>query len=66
VTRAIHRLDVLVSAYYPGNAAKDAVDAIRQAIADPTAYARAARAMLKALESRPTLISRRLIPRIAV
>jgi uncharacterized protein len=53
VTRAVKRLDVLVSSYHPGNSAKDAVDAISQAIADPAAYARAARVMLKALEGRP-------------
>ena len=53
VTRAIRRLDVLVSSYHPGNSAKDVVDAIRQAIADPSAYACAAKVMLKALESRP-------------
>ena len=53
LTRAIQRLDVLVSTYHPGNTAKDAVNAIRQAITDPTAYARATRTMLKALESRP-------------
>lgn len=53
VTRAIQHLDVLVSSYHPGNSAKDVVDAIRQAIADPTVYARAAKVMLTALESRP-------------
>jgi len=53
VARAIERLDVLVSSFHPGNSAKDVVDAIRQAIADPSAYARAAKVMLKALESRP-------------
>ena len=53
VTRAVQRLDVLVSAYHPGNSKKDLVDAIRQAVADPTTYARAAQTMLKALESRP-------------
>jgi putative NADH-flavin reductase len=53
VTRAVQRLDVLVSSYHPGNAANDPGDAIRRAIADPTAYARAAAVLLKALESRP-------------
>jgi uncharacterized protein len=52
LTCAIQRLDVLVSAYHPGNSARDPGDAIGQAIADPSAYARAARSMLKALESR--------------
>jgi hypothetical protein len=53
VTRAVQRLDVLVSSYHPGNAANDPGDAIRRSIADPTAYARAATVLLKALESRP-------------
>jgi putative NADH-flavin reductase len=53
LTRAIQGLDVLVSSYHPGNSAKDPADAIGQAIADPSAYARAAKNMLKALESRP-------------
>jgi putative NADH-flavin reductase len=53
VMRAIQRLDVLVSSYHPGNAANDPVDALQRAIADPTAYVRAAKVLLKALESRP-------------
>ena len=53
LSRAIQHLDVLVSSYHPGNSAKDAVDAIGRAIADPSAYARAAKRMLKALETRP-------------
>jgi putative NADH-flavin reductase len=53
VTRAIQRLDVLVSSYHPGNAASDPMDAIRRSIADPTAYARAAKVLLDALKSRP-------------
>ena len=53
VTRAIQHVDVLVSSYSPGNAANDPGDAIRRSIADPTAYARAAKVLLKALESRP-------------
>ena len=52
VTRAIQRLDVLVSSYHPGNSSKDPVGAITQAIADPNVYARAAKVMLTALESR--------------
>ena len=32
VTRAIQRVDVLVSAYHPGNSANDVVDAIGRAI----------------------------------
>lgn len=54
VTSAIQRLDVLISSYQPGNAAKDPADAIQRSIADPTVYARAARVLLKALESHPT------------
>ncbi|MFI0928592.1 NAD(P)-dependent oxidoreductase [Streptomyces sp. NPDC021012] len=46
-------LDVLVSGFQPGNAAKDFADTVRLSIADPTVYATAARALLKALESRP-------------
>jgi uncharacterized protein len=53
VTRAIQHLDVLVSSYGPGNASEDVGEAIRRAIADPGSYVRAARVMLKALESRP-------------
>ena len=53
LAREIQQLDVLVSSYHPGNSAKDVADAIGRAIADPAAYARAAKAMLKALESRP-------------
>ncbi|MDN3027557.1 NAD(P)H-binding protein [Streptomyces sp. S.PB5] len=46
-------LDILISAFQPGNAAKDFADTVRRSIADPTVYAAAARALLKALESRP-------------
>ncbi|MEU8687309.1 NAD(P)H-binding protein [Streptomyces sp. NPDC048665] len=46
-------LDVLISGFQPGNAAKDLADTVRRSIADPTVYATAARALLKALESRP-------------
>jgi putative NADH-flavin reductase len=53
VSRAIQGLDVLVSSYHPGNAANDVGDAIRRSIADPTVYARAAKILLTALESRP-------------
>jgi len=53
VTHAVQSLDVLVSSYQPGNAANDVGDAIRRSIADPTAYARAAKVLLTALESRP-------------
>lgn len=46
-------LDVLISGFQPGNAAKDIADTVRRSIADPTVYATAARALLKALESHP-------------
>ncbi|NUR60744.1 MAG: NAD(P)H-binding protein [Catenulispora sp.] len=46
-------LDVLISAFGPGNAAVDAADAAARAIADPGVYVRAATALLTALRSRP-------------
>ncbi|MFG2503825.1 NAD(P)-dependent oxidoreductase [Streptomyces sp. NPDC048441] len=55
VTKAVTTpgLDVIISAFQPGNAAKDFADTVRRSIADPTLYATVARALLKALESRP-------------
>ncbi|MEU3409552.1 NAD(P)H-binding protein [Streptomyces sp. NPDC006670] len=46
-------LDVLISGFQPGNAAKDIADTVRRSIADPTVHSTAARALLKALESHP-------------
>ncbi|WP_406290630.1 NAD(P)-dependent oxidoreductase [Embleya sp. NBC_00896] len=46
-------LDVLISGFQPGNAANDIADTIARSIADPTVYATAARALLKALDSHP-------------
>ncbi|MCG5219482.1 NAD(P)H-binding protein [Streptosporangium soli] len=46
-------LDVLISGFQPGNAANDFADTLSRSIADPTVYATAARALLKALESHP-------------
>ncbi|MFI0975946.1 NAD(P)-dependent oxidoreductase [Streptomyces sp. NPDC021093] len=46
-------LDVLISTYQPGNAAKDFEDTVRRSIADPTTHSTVARALLKALESHP-------------
>src|SRR5260370_701899 len=46
-------LDVLISGFGPGNAAKDEADSVARSIADPTAYARAATALLTALDSHP-------------
>lgn len=47
-------LDILISAFGPGNAAKDMADSVERSIADPTVYARAATALLTALDSHPT------------
>lgn len=46
-------LDVLISGYQPGNAARDFEDTVRRSIADPSVHSTAARALLKALESHP-------------
>jgi len=48
-------LDVLISGFGPGNAAKDPADSVKRAIADPTVYARAATALLAALDSHPRI-----------
>ncbi|MFD5318930.1 NAD(P)-dependent oxidoreductase [Streptomyces sp. NPDC127098] len=53
VAAALPGLDVLISGFQPGNAAKDFADTVERSIADPTRYATAARSLLKALESRP-------------
>ncbi len=54
VTTAIGGLDVLISAYQPGNAAKDFDDVLRRSIKDPSAYVTAAHALLKSLETYPS------------
>ncbi|MEV0374455.1 NAD(P)H-binding protein [Streptomyces sp. NPDC050636] len=46
-------LDVLISGFQPGNAANDIADTVERSVADPTVFATAARALLKALESHP-------------
>ncbi|WP_280354430.1 NAD(P)-dependent oxidoreductase [Nocardia otitidiscaviarum] len=46
-------LDVLISCYQPGNAARDFDDTVARSIADPTAYATVARSLLRALETHP-------------
>jgi hypothetical protein len=46
-------LDVLISGFGPGNGARDTADSVARAIADPTVYARAATALLTALDSHP-------------
>ncbi|MFI9359558.1 NAD(P)-dependent oxidoreductase [Kitasatospora sp. NPDC053057] len=53
IAAALPGMDVLISGFQPGNAAKDFEDTVRRSIADPTVYATAARALLKALESHP-------------
>jgi putative NADH-flavin reductase len=53
IAAVLPSLDVLISSYQPGNAGRDIADTVARSIADPTVYARAARALLKALESRP-------------
>lgn len=44
-------LNVLVSTYQPGNAARDFNDTVARSIQDPTVYATAARTLLRAMES---------------
>ncbi|WBO68264.1 NAD(P)-dependent oxidoreductase [Streptomyces camelliae] len=53
IARVLPGLDVLISGFQPGNAARDIEDTVRRSIADPTVYATAAQALLKALESHP-------------
>lgn len=49
---AVETIDVLVSAFHPGNSPHDMIDASRRAIPDPTLYPRAAANLVKALERR--------------
>jgi putative NADH-flavin reductase len=53
IAEVLPGLDVLISGFGAGNAANDPADAVATAIADPGVYARAAAALLTALESRP-------------
>ncbi|MFI8929467.1 NAD(P)-dependent oxidoreductase [Streptomyces sp. NPDC053474] len=53
VSAVLPGLDVLISGFQPGNAAKDLADTVRRSIADPTVHTTAARALIKALESHP-------------
>ncbi len=46
-------LDVLISCYQPGNAARDFADTVERSIADPTVHVTAARALLAALDRHP-------------
>jgi len=53
VRRAIGGLDVLISLYQPGNASKDFGASVARAIADPSVYVTAAKALLSTLEDHP-------------
>jgi uncharacterized protein len=53
IAAALPGLDVLISGFQPGNAAKDFADTVTRSIADPTVYARAATALVTALASQP-------------
>lgn len=55
IAAALPGLDVLISSFGPGNAAKDPEDSVQRAIADPGAYLRAATALLTALNSHPRI-----------
>ncbi|MGV9269112.1 NAD(P)-dependent oxidoreductase [Kitasatospora sp. NPDC003701] len=46
-------LDVLISGFQPGNAARDFADTVERSIADPAVYVTAARALLAALDRHP-------------
>lgn len=55
IADALGGLDVLVSLYQPGNAAKDFDDTVRQSIAQPNTYAVVARNLLGAMVHYPAL-----------
>ena len=55
VAAAIGGLDVLISAYQPGNAAKDFKDTVARSIADPTTHVTVAHSLLTALNSHPRI-----------
>jgi putative NADH-flavin reductase len=55
IAAALPGLDILISAFGPGNAAKDVADSLARSIADPTLYVRAATALLAALDTRPRI-----------
>lgn len=48
-------LDVLISGFGPGNAARDAPDSLARSMADPALYVKAATALLTALVSHPRI-----------
>ncbi|MEU9012679.1 NAD(P)H-binding protein [Streptomyces sp. NPDC048479] len=53
IAAVVPGLDILISGFQPGNGAKNIADTVERSIADPTVYATAAQALLKALESHP-------------
>jgi putative NADH-flavin reductase len=53
IAAALPGMDVLISGFGPGNAAKDVADSLARSVADPGLYARAATALLTALDSNP-------------
>jgi len=53
IAAALPGLDVLISAFGPGNTARDPAGAVAEAIADPKVYIRAATALLTALQRYP-------------
>lgn len=53
IAAALPSLDILISAFGPGNTAKDPAGAVAAAIADPKVYIRAATALLTALQRYP-------------
>jgi len=53
IAEVLPGLDVLISAFGPGNGSKDIADSVARAIADPAVYARAATGLLTALEKHP-------------
>ena len=56
LARVLGGIDVLVSAFQPGNASRDFDDTVRRSIEHPEVYAAAARAMLQAIAAvRPSL-----------
>jgi putative NADH-flavin reductase len=55
IAAALPGLDILISGFAPGNTARDPADSVARAMADPTVYARAATALLTALDSHPRI-----------
>ncbi|TVZ06409.1 NAD-dependent epimerase/dehydratase family protein [Trebonia kvetii] len=53
ISAVLPGLDVLISAFGPGNGTRDITGSLALAIADPKAYTRAATALLAALDSHP-------------